>query len=645
MIEEPKLDITELDEIKDTYLDPFGLNSTWRIETDKKTGEQYYFNAQTYVKTKEKPSVDAEIWREKLAKLGKLQRRADLDGYEYVETVKEQRQRVRTELEYEKTVAAEIERRLHKPTPLEQVEDVLFYLVDSIAKIDDDIAKTAKKHEKKERLKHYHVATQGFKMKPIKSVERDDGEIEVPCTDLDVEKDLIITPTGHMLSSFAPPGLFKKFENELQEKKQKAVEKALIYELERNRPFVDRVRLILAIYQNNPKRAYKEALKLMQDKALAIPRKIIKVDKRLLLQRSKDKLVNGVNKMLEFGRNPSEGMSKLYKSINEALNPKTAEELALENLIAQFEAAPEAEAASVVATESEMDKKIRLWRESQPVPVKHVDSVLVTITLLAYPPPAYVRYPPRIKKKDKLLDKLDEVAITTKNLVSTMNVMPVLPDSITVALGKDEGASLFKRKLRKQILDSKVSRAVSSADQDGSDMSKQLHLVLQKAGITLPNTSEIMMKIKEKTNKKIQELKNMKLPEYVDVPGVGRVPLQIPEKVEIPGYGEVNLKELAHTYYQQLPSIPEAVKIPGTKYEVPLTWNKLVEKTFGVSTINYDNLPLLDDESEAVDTNDVFDRSERLRWESDLVNDIGMSIGIPNRNIVIEETQRIPQGK
>jgi hypothetical protein len=154
-----------------------------------------------------------------------------------------------------------------------------------------------------------------------------------------------------------------------------------------------------------------------------------------------------------------------------------------------------------------------------------------------------------------------------------------------------------------------------------------------------------MMKIKEKTNKKIQELKNMKLPEYVDVPGVGRVPLQIPEKVEIPGYGEVNLKELAHTYYQQLPSIPEAVKIPGTKYEVPLTWNKLVEKTFGVSTINYDNLPLLDDESEAVDTNDVFDRSERLRWESDLVNDIGMSIGIKNRNIVIEEIQRIPQGK
>ena len=70
-----------------------------------------------------------------------------------------------------------------------------------------------------------------------------------------------------------------------------------------------------------------------------------------------------------------------------------------------------------------------------------------------------------------------------------------------------------------------------------------------------------------------------------------------------------------------------------------------MEKTFGVSTINYDNLPLLDDESEAVDTNDVFDRSERLRWESDLVNDIGMSIGIPNRNIVIEEIQRIPQGK
>ena len=482
-------------------------------------------------------------------------------------------------------------------------------------------------------------------MKPIKQIVRDDGESEVPCTDLDVVKDLIITPTGHMLSSFTPPGLYQKFEKELEEKKKKAVEKALLFELERNRPMVDRVRLILAIYQNNPKRAYKEAIKLMRDKALSIPRKIIKVDKRMLLQRSKDKLVNGVNKMIEFGMNPSEGMSKLYKSINDALNPKTAEELALENLIAQFEDAPVEVEAPIVVTESELDKQKRLWRESQPVPIKHADSVLVTMTLLAYPPPPYVRYPPRTRNKDKFLDKFDELSITAKTLASSMNVMPVLPDSITTALGKDEGASLFKRKLRKQILDSKISRSVSTAGQHESDVSKKLQLVLREAGINLPSTSEIIMKIKEKTNKKIQELKNMKLPEYVDVPGVGRVPLQIPEKVDIPGYGEVNLKEITNTYYQQLPKIPETIKIPGTKYELPLSWNRLVEKTLGVSTINIDNFPLLDDETEVVDTNDIFDRSERLQWESDLVNDVGTSIGIPNRNIVIEEIQRIQKGK
>ena len=267
------------------------------------------------------------------------------------------------------------------------------------------------------------------------------------------------------------------------------------------------------------------------------------------------------------------------------------------------------------------------------------------MTLLAYPPPPYVRYPPRIKKKDKILDKFDELSITAKNLASSMNVMPVLPDSITVALGKDEGASLFKRKLRKQILDSKVSRSITAVGQDEPDISKQLQLVLQKAGINLPNTSEMIMKIKEKTTKKIQELKNMKLPEYVDVPGIGRVPLQIPEVVDIPGYGVVNLKEITNTYYQQLPKIPDTIKIPGTKYELPLSWNKLVEKTLGVSTINMDNFPLLEDEAEAVDTNDIFDRSERLQWESDLVNDVGTSIGIPNRNIVIEEIQRIPKGK
>ena len=157
--DEPIINFADLDEIKDTYLDPFGLNSSWRIEIDKKTGKQYYINSQTYEKTQDKPSVDAEIWREKLAKLGKLQRRADLDGYEYIETEKERRQRVRAELDYEKTVAEEIGRRLNRPTPLEQVEDVLYYLVDSIAKIDEDIEKTAKKQDKKGMLVLTHSLT------------------------------------------------------------------------------------------------------------------------------------------------------------------------------------------------------------------------------------------------------------------------------------------------------------------------------------------------------------------------------------------------------------------------------------------------------------------------------------------------------
>lgn len=83
------------------------------------------------------PGSRVEVWKDKLDLLDKITPREDLDGYEYREDFYEQRYRVSIQEEFQRRMKDEIWRREHYPTDIEQVEDVLYDIVEAIASRHD----------------------------------------------------------------------------------------------------------------------------------------------------------------------------------------------------------------------------------------------------------------------------------------------------------------------------------------------------------------------------------------------------------------------------------------------------------------------------------------------------------------------------
>merc|ERR1712146_691901 len=125
---EEKVDETTLT----TYIDPFSLPHPWeKIITTH--GKVVYFNPETFERLVEPNQL---VWEQKMEELGKLKRREDLNGYEYKEAPKEKRFRVMTQDDFDKRLQLKLERRREDPTPLEQVEDCLYAIIDTIDKAD-----------------------------------------------------------------------------------------------------------------------------------------------------------------------------------------------------------------------------------------------------------------------------------------------------------------------------------------------------------------------------------------------------------------------------------------------------------------------------------------------------------------------------
>lgn len=115
MISIPSVSISMKEELTveeqlETYLDPFTLVA---------------------------PGSRVEVWKDKLDLLDKITPREDLDGYEYREDFYEQRYRVSIQEQFQRRMKDEIWRREHFPTDIEQVEDVLYDIVEAIASRHD----------------------------------------------------------------------------------------------------------------------------------------------------------------------------------------------------------------------------------------------------------------------------------------------------------------------------------------------------------------------------------------------------------------------------------------------------------------------------------------------------------------------------
>jgi hypothetical protein len=169
----------------ETFLDPFAPIAPWKKEFDKKTGKISYLNTDTYVR-QDWIAAEYTTWNEKIGYLEKLTPRDDLDGYEYKESEEEKRARMRIQVDFEKKMRLEIERRENDPTDLEQIEDVLYHIMDSVCKIQENSDRIQERLAKKTVRDKWNFVTKGYKMKELTRLEGEDGELTYAVSDLDV---------------------------------------------------------------------------------------------------------------------------------------------------------------------------------------------------------------------------------------------------------------------------------------------------------------------------------------------------------------------------------------------------------------------------------------------------------------------------
>lgn len=169
----------------ETFLDPFAPIAPWKKEVDKLTKKVTYINTDTYDRQDWLPS-EFSTWNEKIGFLEKLTPREDLDGYEYKENEDEKRSRLRIQVDFEKKMKIEIERREHNPTDLEQVEDVLYNIMDAVCKIQENSDRLAERLAKKVVRDKWNFVTRGYKMKELTRLEDEEGELTYAVSDLDV---------------------------------------------------------------------------------------------------------------------------------------------------------------------------------------------------------------------------------------------------------------------------------------------------------------------------------------------------------------------------------------------------------------------------------------------------------------------------
>jgi serine/threonine protein kinase len=431
-----KLPPLTLEEQLDTHLDPFEPPAPWYKEWYK--GELTYFNGETLERRKTKPGTDGNptdlIFGEKLQMLTQLTPRADLDGFEYREIDEERRRRQRYMKDFDLAMQEEIKRREENPTDMEIIEDCLFDLVDGIVQREEREEKMAKKREKHRIMQTWHVLCRGYRMKELPIVaETEDGEIDREVTDAEFV-DILISWTGHMLALQTPPGLFEGHEAERAEARSVEDEKRRFEEYERNKPLIDKMRVVLALARTDPKAAARKVYKGLKERALA-PVEYIKVkeNRRYMALYSKQMVLQGLFGMIQASKTPktsamlaAKAAYASYKQTFFADDPnEAANEAALDAIMAQLDGVVREEVKEDEETEAE--RKLRLWRASQPKPAKIADAVLVTMTIMVEPPEPYKWKRPRNWKDD-----VGDVRQKAKETASDLKwmVMPLVPKAI-----------------------------------------------------------------------------------------------------------------------------------------------------------------------------------------------------------------------
>jgi hypothetical protein len=326
---------------------------------------------------------------------------------------------------------------------------------------------------------------------------------------------MIVTPTHHVLSIQTPPMFFENHEKEREYTREQERKRLEAIEIERQKPLKDNMKIAFAMARNSPKLASIKAGRAIQDKVDYLlqeklikkvkeyPRRLRALDRALLAQNA----VRGLNGLLRTAKNPKQAMMNSYKNLHEKLFPKTAEELAMEALLSKYsdEAKGIEKVAEVVEVgETEEEKKLRLWKESQPNKYTHTDSVLITMTLLLNPPPLYIKRPPKSWKDG--INAADKAITKVKEGVKNNNILPILPAIVTDTLKiPDVQIAKAKRKLDRDI---KVAKKLALQPiNSGTKSLEELQKELAK-GEDLSILGGIGGMIKDSTKALVSDIKN-----------------------------------------------------------------------------------------------------------------------------------------
>jgi hypothetical protein len=177
-------------------------------------------------------------------------------------------------------------------------------------------------------------------------------------------------------------------------------------------------------------------MKLLKDKAFNVQQKLKNVDKKALAIQTGERLVQGLASLLraslQAARDPGGALSEAFATLSDAVYTKSAEELALEKLLNDFDNNEDemnrlmAAEEKPLTDEEQLERQKQEWRDSQPSPLVHADAVLVTFTLSLYPPPVYTRYPRKPNTiKTRIQEKLETAKLVTDTIYSEKTLLPI----------------------------------------------------------------------------------------------------------------------------------------------------------------------------------------------------------------------------
>ncbi|KAJ1417218.1 hypothetical protein B484DRAFT_422072, partial [Ochromonadaceae sp. CCMP2298] len=381
-----------LDEQANTYIDPFATTMATKAATSaSQVGSQ---------KAERVP-----VWSQKLQMLEKLTPRGDLEGYEYKEDYFEQQYRNQAQEDFQARMRGEIARREEAPTQIEQVEDVLFDVVEAIARNAERVERTARKETQRLQRVVWHPCTSGFKMKALGANQSESGQVTRHVSDADFV-DCVISAPGNVLAVSAPREVFELHAEERRIALEEEVRQQREEEFERTRPLTQKLRIAVAMSRHDPGAAAKKAAADVLQRATEWPRRV----SQQLLQNSIKALAHGASGLLELAADPEAGVEALsasivssYRALLKGTHEKRKKGLKFELKFEELEEIMDAEErrtdnrrALIIAIREAQSRP----QDRTAVPVKHEDTVQMTLTLLMSPPPAYTMRPPHSWRRE-----------------------------------------------------------------------------------------------------------------------------------------------------------------------------------------------------------------------------------------------------